>query len=287
MNRQPAVSPDGTHIAFSSFRDGNFSIYIIEVDGQGLRRLTYSSSNDSEPAWSPDGSKIAFVRGYDGTDGGYANLSSCGSEIYVVSVLNPMASSNEGGREESLTRGQGGTDPAWSPDGTRIAFSSSRDGNYEIYTMEPDGYGVERLTYTDEAEAEPAWSPDGRQIAYAAHLVRGYYSCGWMGTPIPPPPSSIHGWMGTPLPPGSIEPDEEPPGIYVMSSGGKQWKASGNDAMTDPTWSPDGSRIAFVSVLSGDGQLYVVDADGGNRIQLTSDTASKSSPSWSRPGITE
>ncbi|HEX7313495.1 MAG TPA: hypothetical protein VF297_06215 [Pyrinomonadaceae bacterium] len=277
-NRQPAVSPDGMRVAFSSSRAGGYSLYVVGIDGAELRRLTYSPGGDGEPTWSPDGSKIAFVRGYDGTDGGYANMSTCPSQIYVVEV----PGLHGGGRlasEFSLTHGQGGTDPAWSPDGTHIAFSSYRDGNYEIYTMDTVGGDIKRLTYTGAAEAEPAWSPDGGSIAYSAHLVGVVLGCGWMGTPLPPPPAD-ESWP-------TVVP---PPGVYVLSlNGGRPTsvRVSGVDAVTDPTWSPDGTRIAFVNVVSGDGQLYTVDVVSGLRTQLTFDPAPKSSPSWSNAGGSE
>jgi TolB protein len=267
-NRQPAVSPDGTRIAFSSSREGNFSLYLVGVDGQGLRRLTYSPSSDGEPAWSPDGSKIAFVRGYDGTGEGYANLSPCAAEVYVVNVPGGLSGGVVTADEVSLTRGQGGTDPAWSPDGTRVAFSSQRDGNYELYTMDPNGEGVTRLTYTSSAEAEPAWSPDGSSLAYASQRARAGEGCGWMGTPISP---------------GQDDNGAEAPGIYLINlSRNRHRKLSGADGVTDPTWSPDGLSIAFVSVVSGDGQLYAASVSTGLRTQLTFDATPKSSPSWSR-----
>ncbi len=272
-NRHPAVSRDGTRVAFSSSRDGNFAIYIVGVDGLGLRRLTFSYGDDSEPAWSSDDSKIVFVRGYDGTSEGHANQSICASEIYVVNIPNLVSGGVEVGGEVPLTGGQGGTDPAWSPDGTRIAFSSYRDGNYEIYTMNPDGSDVIRLTNTETAEGEPAWSPDGGSIAYAAHLVRGEQGCGWIGTPISP---------------GSIETDVETPGIYVIYLGrNRRWRVSTGNGVTDPTWSPDGTRVAFVNIYIGDGQLYTVDVASGLQTQLTFDPTYKSSPSWSSAGKSE
>jgi TolB protein len=213
------------------------------------------------------------VRGYDGTSEGHANTSTCVSEIYVINVPNPVTGGVEVGTEVPLTSGREGTDPAWSPDGTRIAFSSYRDGNYELYTMAPDGSDVIRLTNTAMAEAEPAWSPDGMSIAYAANLVRGEQGCGWIGTPISP---------------GSIDPAEETPGIYIVSLGrNRRWRVSGGNGVTDPTWSPDGTSIAYVSIFTGDGQLYTVDAFSGLQTQLTFDPTPKSSPSWSSAGKSE
>jgi Tol biopolymer transport system component len=89
--------------------------------------------------------------------------------------------------------------------------------------------------------------------------------------------------MGTPIAPGTGGPGEEPPGIYVLNVGrNRHRKVSGGDGVTDPSWSPDGLSIAFVSVVSGDGQLYAAAVTSGLRTQLTSDPTPKSSPSWAR-----
>ena len=124
-NFQPALSPDGTRVAFGRAQSDHAGISIIDVDGSELWDLTINTATyDSEPAWSSDGSKIAFVRGYDTTSEGVANFTECASDIYVVSV------DSSGGAITNLTNGLGGTDPSWSPDGTRIAFATNRDENY-------------------------------------------------------------------------------------------------------------------------------------------------------------
>jgi TolB protein len=94
--------------------------------------------------------------------------------------------------------------------------------------------------------------------------------------------------MGIPLAPGASEPSVEAPGIYVLTLGrNKRLKVSGGNGVIDPTWSPDGSSIAFVSVMAGDGQLYTADAASGMTTQLTFDGPPKSSPSWSHSGKSE
>ena len=268
-NRHPSVSRDGTRVAFSSSRDGNFAIYLVGVDGEGLRRLTFSPGDDSEPAWSPDGSKIVFVRGSDGTNEGHANQSTCASEIYVVNIPNLVSGGVGAGEEEPLTGGLGGTDPAWSPDGTRIAFSS-----YPTATRNLNEHRTAPVILkTRKRGGRAGVSPDSGSIAYAAHLVRAEQGCGWMGTPISP---------------GSIEPAGEVPGIYVISLGrNRRWRVTGGNGVTDPTWSPDGSRVAFVGIFTGDGQLYTADVASGFQTQLTFDPTPKSSPSWSVSGKNE
>ena len=117
----PAWSPDGKKIAFSSNRDGSSEIYVMNADGTGVRRLTYDfAENDLAgnygPDWSPDGTKIAFTSFYR-VD---LNASSRNNaDIYVINA--------DGSNEVRLTNGPSDDfDPDWSPDGTRIAFTSNR-----------------------------------------------------------------------------------------------------------------------------------------------------------------
>ena len=284
-NMQPALSPDGSRIAFSSNLEGTFDIYVIGVDGAGRRRVTTGGGSsiqpesvpidDSEPAWSPDGSRIAFARGFDATGNGvFVQTCAEWSDILVVNVDVSDPS------EVNLTNGEHGTDPAWSPDGRRIAFASSRAGNFDIYTMSSeDGSSVEQLTDDEWAEADPSWSPDGSHIAYTAGLrqVVGGTQCGNM--PISGGPTGGGGPHLT---------GDGGPYIYRMDASGIAKKAvTSEGGAAGPSWSPDGLQIAFVAGQtqeSEDLQLYFVqfEAGGGKWTQLTFDAKPKSSPSWSR-----
>ena len=261
-NQYPAFSPDGSRLAFIRYETAGkgYSLSVIGVDGSGLQRVLISPGNLGEPTWSPDGSKIAFIRGQDMTVEGAAYLAACGSQIYVVDLFTH--------EETNLTQGAGGTDPSWSPDGTRIAFSSYRDGNYEIYTMDVNGNDIQRLTYTDWAEAEPAWSPDGKQIAYAGNLFQQGLLCGFIPTGRPSTPS------------------DEMSNIYVMESdGANQTMLEVTSGGIEPAWSPDGTCLAFISYDGGDSsQVHVKEVNGRNLMNLTSDSGYKSSPSWSNVG---
>jgi TolB protein len=150
-------SPDGKKIAFESRRDGNSEIYVINANGSGTKRLTANSVFDGDPAWSPDGKSIAFSSDRDGN-----------REIYVMNAdgANPRRLTNTGGRVDDVLLDGLDADPAWSPDGKRIAFNSNRDGDYEIYVMNANGSGQRNLTDNASLDALPAWSPDGREIVF-------------------------------------------------------------------------------------------------------------------------
>jgi hypothetical protein len=150
----PAWSPDGRRIAFTSGRDRDREIYVINADGSNAVRLTNDSSADYQPAWSPDGRRIAFASERAGD-----------SEILAMDAdgTNLVRLTTHAARE---------TDPAWSPDGRKIAFTSDRTGGPEIYVMNADGSDATRLTTF--GGKQPAWSPDGSKLAYAAPFCSSY-----------------------------------------------------------------------------------------------------------------
>lgn len=156
---EPAWSPDGSKIAFTSARDGNLEIYVMNADGSAPMRLTSDPAADYGPAWSPDGTRIAF--GSNRGDGS--------PRIYVMNA--------DGSNPVPLTNGG---DPAWSPDGSRIAFSSNQGGPFGIFVMNADGSGITRLTTPDYSDAQPAWSPDGVKIAFARAECCSYDDFGFV-----------------------------------------------------------------------------------------------------------
>ncbi|MEJ2208082.1 MAG: FG-GAP-like repeat-containing protein, partial [Anaerolineae bacterium] len=160
----PALSPDGTRVAFLTarhdpdphFPDLKYEIYLVDVDGGNQRRLTITDAAEDHPAWSPDGTRLLFDADYDG-DGFW--------EIYVLDL--------DSGDVTRLTENQANDQFAdWSPDGSRIAFASDRAGNWDLYVMDADGSEQQPLTDSPDWELFPAWSPDGTQIAFNGLVPR-------------------------------------------------------------------------------------------------------------------
>lgn len=142
-NIQAAWSPDRTRVAFSSNRSGSFDIYLVDADGQNLRRLTSNSWNEGEPTWTPDGGRIV-----------YTVTSGTTTQIAIMPV--------DSGDTRQLTTASGGNhSPSVSSDGRTIAFVSARDGNHAVYTMGLDGSNQRRLTRSSARETSPRFARNG------------------------------------------------------------------------------------------------------------------------------
>lgn len=152
-HRSPAVSPDGSQIAFWSTRDGGVHIYVMGTDGTAVRQLTHEGIN-MDPSWSPDGSRIVFLSNRDGS--------------WMIYTMNP-----QGGEVTSLgaIARSWQSRPVYSPDGQRIIFASTRDDLFgDVFIMNADGTQVENLTPGPEAGGYPVWSLDGKTIAFEGSL---------------------------------------------------------------------------------------------------------------------
>ena len=272
------VEPD--RIAFRSYDDQQADLYIMNIDGSNLERLTYTPSLEFKCSWSPDGRRIVYDS-YNIDDGlivmnddgdrklllhsnrsslasVYAEWSPLGNKITFVK-LNPNDWGNmdifvidvDGGNVTQLTDTDNGTEwvPTWSPDGAKIVYDFTPEGREgDIYVMDADGTDSERLTTDPANDTGPVWSPDGAQIVFVS----------------------------------TRDGDAD---IYIMDADGSNlqqltFNRGANDV--DPAWSPDGTKIVFASDMDEDDQyeIYIMDADGNNITRLTDNSIIDDRPVW-------
>jgi Tol biopolymer transport system component len=203
-------SPDSRLLVFT---DG-FGLHIVTRSGDSLRTI---NPGGSFPSWSPDGSRIAF------------------SAFNKIWFINP-----DGSGLVSLNLAVPGEarDPDWSPDGARLVILLAPPGTSgeEVYTVQPDGTGLVRLTTDAHEDRSPAWSPVGQLIAWN------------------PKPHDARGGVNS--------------DIAVMDTSGSGRRTLARLALT-PAWDPDGRTIVFSSRAGGSFRLFVIGADGTGLRQLT------------------
>jgi TolB protein len=163
----PSWSPDGSLLAFSTYRDGGSPhLYVVAAAGGKLYTLSARPGLNTSPAYSPDGREIACTLSKDGNP-----------EIYVLDA--------RGGSPRRLTDNRAiDTSPCWSPTGREIAFTSDRSGSPQVCVMDRDGGNVRRLTYEVGYTDSPAWSPRGDLLAFVSRTSGGFdiYVCGADGS---------------------------------------------------------------------------------------------------------
>ncbi|HEY2775641.1 MAG TPA: hypothetical protein VGK20_16490 [Candidatus Binatia bacterium] len=196
--------------------------------------LTSGPATNGLSAWSADGGCLTFYSDRDGGD----------AELYVMGAT--------GSAQTRLTLYPGfDYDGVFSPDGTRLAFTSDRDGDSEIYEYALADGSMAQLTHNTDIEISPAWSPDGSKIAFVSRRD------------------------------GNFE-------IYTMNSDGTDQTRLTDNTGDDlyPNWSPDGKHIAFATVRPGtiDRDIWTMDDDGGNPKSLLARAGNDSEPAWSPDG---
>lgn len=198
----------------------------------------------------------------------------------------------------NLNAPPGAADASWSPNGQQVAFEADPlgDGNLEIFIMNADGSNVRQLTDSPERDYWPDWFPSGRQLAFTSERtgVPNVYVMNVDGTDQRALTSDALF--------GNLEPDVSPDGRQVVFMRSAQfdpptiWKLDVHDlvltpltlpgphADLDPQWSPDGKRIVFASDRTGSFEIWTMDGDGGNPVQLTAAAGRDFNPTFSPNG---
>jgi Tol biopolymer transport system component len=202
-------------------------------------------------------------------------------DVYTVDVASGAATRRTTSRGEDR-------DPSWSPDGTQLAFSSARDGTPRVFVMNADGTGQRRLTRDGFSGEAPQWSPDGRAIAFVSDRdgARELYAINVDGQGLARLAAGIRVTRDPPLwSPDSarivfqmLDGRNYDIGVVRLSDKALTLVAQSPSYDGSYAWSPDGTRIAFISGRDGFDAVYAVDADGRHEIQLSSSPSL--TPAW-------
>jgi Tol biopolymer transport system component/serine/threonine protein kinase len=288
-------APDGMRevIFFSAHRGDvhDSQIYVMNPDGSDQRQVTTSRGHSWGPRVSPDGTRLMFSsvapgehEDHSSTGGG---TSGSGNHDVYVANIDGTNISNLTFQDLSWDNGW-----SWSPDGKWIAFTSDRDGNWEIYKMRPDGTEVTRLTSSPSQDGWPSWTPDGQRIVFDSDRAgtSQIFIMDADGSNVRKLTDLPDTYNTYPFvsPDGSQivfsaqnQPDYEGD-IYVMDiDGGNLTRLTSTAALNyAPSWSPDGGRIVFVSDRDGDHNIYVMNADGSGQTRLTDTDGEDTTPSF-------
>jgi TolB protein len=248
-------------------------IYIADYDGANPRRVSANRNLNLNPSWSPDARTIA-----------YTAYSASAADIVLSRIYDglPLQRPAKGIGNNYL--------PAYSPDGTRIAFMSTRDGNGEIYVINADGTGLRRITNNPEDDATPTWSPSGQQIAFTSNRSGRptIYIVNADGTGQPraistDPEADRPTW--SPAPFNEIAFTAKTGTwydikVYDVASGTSRVLTDGRASNESPAFSPTGRHLAFTSTRTGSKQIFVIGRDGRGLTQITRE-GNNQTPSWS------
>jgi TolB protein len=279
-----------TRLTFSSDRDKERAksavanrdvqeIYIADYDGANPRRVTNTTTLNITPVWSPDSQAIAYTSYRpSGQFGTFQDI--IVSYIQTGERATPANGSPQ--RQNYL--------PIYSPDGSRILFTSNRDGNPEIYVMNRDGTNMRRLTSNPAIDVTPTWSPSGNQIAWVSDRT-GQPHIYVMNADGTGQRQLINEYCDRPTwSSGQFNEiayaARTGPGydikLYSFTKGGEVTKLTdGIGSNESPAFSPNGRHIAFTSTRSGKTQVWTIDRDGNNLRQITREGNNKF-PNWSR-----
>ncbi|MBM4124199.1 MAG: Tol-Pal system beta propeller repeat protein TolB [Nitrospira sp.] len=263
-----------TKIAFVSEQGGSRELFVMDYDGFAPRQISADGFINLMPRWSPDRRFVAFTAYH-------------GRSKQTIDVIELAT----GKRSTVVSLAGLNITPAYSPDGSELAFATSHDGNSEIYKLNVQNKALTRLTTHSSGDLSPSWSPTGREMVFVSDRGGGpqLYLMSADGSDVrrltfegdynaAPAWSPRGNWIA-----------------YVCRTEDKQYKlcviapdgqkrmqlTTGTGVDDSPSWSPDGRHLVFSSTNDGKNHLYMINSDGTELERLTSGGTHHSSPSWS------
>jgi len=257
-NYSPTFSPDGTQIAFASFRADNGEIYLMDLNGRIRQRVTYTTDfNDSSPAFLTTPNYLFYSSEPKSSRDVKVVIQSSGSTpIYAGFNLTHIHSKIT---QQVLPVTFGARTPRTSPAGNQFVYESNADGNLELYLLDLEGVDLaqftpedikhKRITFNETDDGSPTFFPDGKRLMFVAsrNAVNQLYT------------------------------------IDIDGQNEEHFNPNSYDCY-NPTVSPDGQTIAYVSARDGDWEIYLIDADGKNERRVTNDIGRSIQPAFSPDG---
>ncbi|RPJ51785.1 MAG: hypothetical protein EHM21_01880 [Chloroflexi bacterium] len=293
----PTATPIGGgmgQIAFASDRGGNMQVWLMDTNTKKAAQVTNQKDGACQPTWAPDGMRLAFISPCPGKQDTYP-----GAVIYTINL--DLTGKSDQGSVVQLTRGlEGDYDPAWSPDGKRIAYTSLSGGKPSINVLNLDDNSIQDISQSRYPDKQPAWNPSGLQLAFVRQFLASQVwimsSNGQLQSQF-----SVSGPVNNFWPAWSIDgqvifysqTSQEPnvPRLVYMryedrATPNKEYRIPTNPkGETGPVFevdaSPDGFWLAYESWPDGKNHdIYIMNINGSNRERLTTDRAFDFGPAW-------